>query len=274
MKRILLLFVIILFSAVAYLYFSITTVVHERMSNIDWENVDLKEPVVKLDNLMQGIAVTEHTIALQDCDVFYRKAACNDSKCMNVLFLHGMRFKSETWLNLKTLHYVAGWGFNVTAIDFPGKMFFNRLLPDFGYGESSKEQVPEPDRANFLHQLIISLNLAPCVIVSPSLSGSFTIPLLKSHPEDFLAYIPIAPIWTNSLSSAEYQTLTIPTLVLCGEKDENIGRESISNLKHIPTSQVFIIPKAGHAAYLDDPETFHNVLYNFLQLVSKFQKTK
>lgn len=39
------------------------------------------------------------------------------------------------------------------------------------------------------------------------------------------------------------------------------------NLKKIPTSCVAIMPNVGHACYLDDPDIFHTILYNFLRAV-------
>ena len=55
--------------------------------------------------------------------MFYREAvpASDVDTQQSVLLLHGMAFKSETWLNLKTIHILAAMGHRVIAVDLPGK---------------------------------------------------------------------------------------------------------------------------------------------------------
>ena len=61
----------------------------------------------------------------------------------------------------------------------------------------------------------------------------------------------------------------IPTLIIYGSEDRNLGVESAKNLGHIPTSKTYVIPNAKHPAYLDDPALFHKLLYNFLDAVKQ-----
>lgn len=57
----------------------------------------------------------------------------------------------------------------------------------------------------------------------------------------------------------------VPTLIVVGEND---GHGSSVVLKEIPTSSdLQIIPNAGHPAYLDDPDRWHKLLHNFMGLV-------
>ena len=57
-----------------------------------------------------------------------------------------------------------------------------------GYGKSSKY---DGDRGEFLIQLIkaLSPNVNP-ILVSPSMSGTFSLPLLKKDPDLICGYIP------------------------------------------------------------------------------------
>jgi pimeloyl-ACP methyl ester carboxylesterase len=50
----------------------------------------------------------------------------------------------------------------------------------------------------------------------------------------------------------------------------SLGLTSHRDLKTIPNFQAFILPKAGHAAYLDQPDQFHTLLYNFAKKIDSF----
>ena len=59
----------------------------------------------------------------QQIDTFYRKASPPSdvqSSGQSILLLHGMAFKSETWLNLNTINILAAMGHEVIAVDLPG----------------------------------------------------------------------------------------------------------------------------------------------------------
>lgn len=226
---------------------------------IEWKSIDLQQyslPAKELETTGKNVKIEEKRLDVQGHNVFYREAAplmANDLK--EVLLLHGKRFKSQTWLQLGTIHLLAAAGHKVVAVDLPG------------YGESSKEQIPEDKRGEFLGELMKALNLNLPVVVSPSLSGSFTIPLLSKHPEKFSGYIPVAPIKTDLLTAQEYKNIKVPTLIIYGENDKDLGTESTRNLINLPNCQERMLPKAGHPAYLDQPELFHQLVYNFLKVL-------
>lgn len=59
----------------------------------------------------------------QDREMFYREAlppndAIKTNQC--ALLLHGMNFKSQTWLDLGTIALLAAMGHRVVAVDLPG----------------------------------------------------------------------------------------------------------------------------------------------------------
>lgn len=58
--------------------------------------------------------------------------------------------------------------------------------------------------------------------------------------------------------------IRVPTLVIVGEQDEPFRGPSDYMAAKISGAQLEIIPNAGHAANLDNPEAFNRVLRNFL----------
>jgi pimeloyl-ACP methyl ester carboxylesterase len=58
--------------------------------------------------------------------------------------------------------------------------------------------------------------------------------------------------------------INVPTLVIVGEQDEPFRGPSDYMAAKIPGARLEIIPKAGHAANLDNPEAFNRVLLDFL----------
>ena len=50
-------------------------------------------------------------------------------------------------------------------------------------------------------QLISSLHLSSPVIISPSMSGTLSLPYLTTHPGDVKGFVPVAPISTGDYTS-------------------------------------------------------------------------
>lgn len=71
---------------------------------------------------MAGVEQREGSIRVQDQSLFFREAApgCGQAAGLSVLLLHGIRFSSETWQTLGTLHRLAQAGYRAVAIDLPG----------------------------------------------------------------------------------------------------------------------------------------------------------
>ncbi|KAL5012867.1 hypothetical protein ScPMuIL_011418 [Solemya velum] len=178
-----------------------------------------------------------------------------DSK-VDVLLLHGAAFSSKNWEDIKTLQSLASWGYRAVAVDLPG-----------GKGES-KGSIPT-DKVQFMVELIKILGLKSPVIISPSMSGQYSLPFLFKDPNAVTSYcrgyVPVAPTGTTAYTEAEYKKLKVPTLIVVGSKDPSLGPESVKNLKNIPESEVFTINDAGHAAYINKPDEFHEKLQLFLK---------
>ncbi|MCS6925122.1 MAG: alpha/beta fold hydrolase [Candidatus Binatia bacterium] len=64
------------------------------------------------------------------------------------------------------------------------------------------------------------------------------------------------------------EAIRVPTLVLAGAKDEPFLAATEYMARKIPGATKVIIPDAGHAANLDQPEAFNRAVLAFLQRVS------
>lgn len=58
--------------------------------------------------------------------------------------------------------------------------------------------------------------------------------------------------------------LQTPTLILYGELDRTLARESLRQLRHLPNHSTVKLRNAGHACYLHKPQDFHLELLAFL----------
>ena len=175
-----------------------------------------------------------------------------------VLLLHGAAYTSQTWVDkVDTMRTVAAMGHRVVAIDLPG------------YGRTKiLDRGQTNDKAAFLSAVIESLSpeAAP-VIVTPSMSGSFILPLLMSGVtgDTVLAWVAVAPVGTGNARSF-FPSLSLPTMIVMGERDTGIGSRSRDDLTLIPTAtRPQVLPKAGHPCYLDQPDMWHQLLYNFIK---------
>lgn len=208
------------------------------------------------------IPVKEDKLKIQvdnkDVTVFYRQAepeVCS----LDVLFLHGHAFKSETWVTkpMWSLQILSKLGYNVVAIDLPG------------YGNSPDASGVDP--ANYLEEVIKGLKLKKPVIISPSMSGSFSLPYIFKDPGKVLerarGFVPVAPVGTDKYTKEQYEALKLPTLIIYGDKDKSLGPTSAKKLQLIPDSRVLIYEDSNHPAYLNRPEDFHNDLHKFFQSI-------
>jgi pimeloyl-ACP methyl ester carboxylesterase len=62
-------------------------------------------------------------------------------------------------------------------------------------------------------------------------------------------------------------SITVPTLVLAGAKDEPFLAATDYMASKIPTATKVIIPDAGHAANIDQPDAFNRAVLTFLERI-------
>jgi len=173
-----------------------------------------------------------------------------------VLLLHGAAFTSQTWVDkVQTIATLAALGHRVMAIDLPG----------FGKTKVYDKEATE-DKGSYLAEVIDTLTTPgeKPVVITPSMSGSFIIPMLARSPEKISAWVPVAPVSTDK-GRTYFPKLEIPTMIVYGELDTSLGIRSRDDLILIKTStEPQVLPGAKHPAYLDQPDLWHQLLYNFI----------
>jgi len=167
-----------------------------------------------------------------------------------VLLLHGARFDSSTWAELGTLELLASAGFRALAVDLPG----------FG-----KSPASELGPAEFAGLLVRSACQGRPVLVAPSMSGRFALPLIAKQPELVAGFVAVAPVGipqhVDALSRAG-----LPTLAIWGELDRVVPLEHADLLvARVPGAAKAVLAGARHPSYLDSPDEFHRLLIDFVQ---------
>ena len=165
------------------------------------------------------------------------------------LLLHGARFTSETWRELGTIATLADAGHHVIALDLPG------------YGHSEASRVPQDQ---YLSQALEQLwPTSRFVIVSPSMSGGFSLPFVARQPDRVAGYVPIAPVGINTYRAA-LERVDVPTLVVWGENDQVIPVSQAGVLAEALHGETLILAGASHPCYLDRPDEFHRAVLEFV----------
>lgn len=191
---------------------------------------------------------THQTIRIQESDIFLRRSG--EGNRQSVIFLHGMRFSSLNWEELGTLDLLADKGFDAIAVDLPG------------YGESPAANTP---KEKVLPLIIEALGVKAPVIVAPSFSGEYALPVVSEHPSDFTAFVAPASIGIPENAGALKGT-SLPFLIIWGDNDPIVPLENAHILDSVlADSEVVILPEGGHPTYLNQPDAFHRHLVRFLE---------
>lgn len=192
------------------------------------------------------VAVESRELRLDGSRVHFLEAGQGET----VLLLHGARYSAQTWRELGTLELLAREGYRAVALDLPG------------FGESEATDSPK-DR--YLASLLPLIADRPVVVVSPSMSGMYSFPLLVKRPSFVVGFVALAPVGIAE-SLDQIRGRDLPALVLWGAKDDVVPpKVSRSLAEALPNSRRAEIADAGHACYLDQPQVFHRELLLFLK---------
>lgn len=191
---------------------------------------------------------------------FYREARpINSSKeTITVFFLHGNGMTSAVWINIGTFQILAEMGYRALALDLPGHGNSNNVIIPYSHEEI----------LGYMTNLLAALKLHLPVLVSPSKSGEYAMPLLMTYPHVLRGLVAIAPSDTSHYSTSDYRKLTVPLLVMFGEKDNTMLKpSSLDSLFYVPQRKIYMIKNTTHSCYVDHPPTFHKLLLQFLDQV-------
>lgn len=194
----------------------------------------------------QSVETRDATIA--GSQLHYLEAG--DRSSTTVLLLHGARFSSKTWLDVGTIAQIANAGHHVVALDLPG------------FGKSEQSSVPRDEYLNRALNELLPGNAV--VIVSPSMSGGFSLPFVARHADRVAGFVPVAPV-AISTYRGELRSVTVPTLVVWGENDAVVPVAQADVLASAFGGRKLILEGASHPCYLDRPEEFHRELLKFLE---------
>ena len=166
-----------------------------------------------------------------------------------VVLLHWASFTAETWRQIGTMQALAEAGYLAVAVDLPG----------FG-----KSKAMTGLQATWLGKLLDALNVAKPVVVSPSMSGRYSLPLVTNEPDRLGGFVAVAPVSITDYRD-RLQQITCSVLAVWGEHDRLIPQDQADLLvKSVAKSRKVVIPGGSHAPYMSDPVAWHRELLGFL----------
>jgi len=168
----------------------------------------------------------------------------------DILFLHGMKFSSQTWNDLGTLAFFESNGFHPVAVDLPG----------FG---KSEDLSMEKDA--IVRTLMDSLALLKPFIVAPSFSGVYTFPVVTDPSVPLSGFVAVAP--TNIPDYAEKLSGNpLSVLAVWGSNDEVVPVENADLLcRCMSNTTKVVFEGAGHPCYMTETDAFHRHLLAFFR---------
>jgi abhydrolase domain-containing protein 14 len=191
--------------------------------------------------------IQSQTVTIQNAAIHYREAGSADAA--HVLLLHGASFSSKTWEEIGTIQLLATQGYRVVAVDLPG------------YGESQRISGASQ---NFLLELFQHLKLNKPVIVSPSMSGGYSLPFVAKHSDQLSGFVAVAPVGIGT-QSKHLKGIELPVLAIWGSNDRIVPVSDADLLvQQMPNAEKVVLENAGHACYMRATDEFHQHLIAFL----------
>ncbi len=165
-----------------------------------------------------------------------------------VLFLHGASFNANTWVETGTHQALCEAEIPSLSIDLPG------------FGESPRF---DHDPVQLIDEVVAFLD-ADVVVVSPSMSGSYSLPWMATNQPTAAGFVPVAPVGISQWSTPP--DFAVPTLGIWGGDDSIVPvSEGERLIASIPGAELVVFEGGHHAVYKFDPDRFNATLVEFVQ---------
>lgn len=192
--------------------------------------------------------INSQFVTLENARIHYLESGPTNSR--SILFLHGASFSAQTWQEIGSLQLLAMLGYRGVAVDIPG------------YGRSQRISVSS---FSFLLELLSILKLNLPILVSPSMSGGYSLPFVINHADKLGGFVAISPVGIQRFQK-ELEGIELPTLAIWGSNDRIVAVEQADLLlKLMPNAEKVILVNAGHACYMRATEEFHEHLIKFIE---------
>jgi pimeloyl-ACP methyl ester carboxylesterase len=203
--------------------------------------------------MIKGGESMEHWATIRGLKIRYLMKGTGDPFAL----LHGFSFLAETWVEMGLFDELAE-KYRVYAFDMP-------------YGAKSRSDKFSAENrdeyADFLKEMLQTLNIDEPVLLGASISGEVTLRYL-SQGYNAKAGIVAGAVHIQSLVQ-RLEMIKAPVLGVWGEKDNISPPDNAKILAdHVKNSEAHVIKGAGHACYLDKPEEFKTLLREFLRKAS------
>lgn len=193
-------------------------------------------------------SITSQYVNLENARVHYLETGARNFSC--VLLLHGASFTAQTWEEIGTLQLLANRGYRAVAVDIPG------------YGRSQRISVSPQ---GFLLELLELLGLNKPVIISPSMSGSYSLPFVIEQKDKLRGLVAVAPVGIKRYQE-ELKGVDLPTLAIWGINDRIVPMNQADLLLELmPNAKKVVLANAGHPCYMNATNEFHQHLINFIE---------
>ncbi|GAB6887408.1 alpha/beta hydrolase [Desulfothermus okinawensis JCM 13304] len=194
--------------------------------------------------------ISQKYLEIEECRIHTLSANPDSDK--SIVLLHGAKFKAQTWKELGTIETLATAGYRVMAVDMPG------------FGNSPYCIMEQID---VLYNVIKQEGIESPVVLGPSMGGRITLNFYFKYKDIPKGLILVGTVGVEE-NAHRLKELTVPTLIIWGEKDDLAPIKYAHFLKqNIPNSRLVVIKDGPHPCYLKDPHTFHREIINFLSEV-------
>jgi pimeloyl-ACP methyl ester carboxylesterase len=141
-------------------------------------------------------------------------------------------------------------------------------LPAYGLSVITSSRNVEPTPEEILLKIVETLGIRKPVVVSPSMSGRFSLPFILAHPEKVGGFIPVAPTLPPRFNGESVRASGFPTLAVWGSND-SAGKERSKVFSSFNGRvENFEMIRSNHACYMDNSDAFHKRLIEFLKSIT------